>query len=278
MCKWLSIVLCAAFFPLAGATAPWDDITRVLADQRISPEWRDGYGRGAAYYHLVFGSEDRALWYLRQEKDHGRSQADDYLLDVAVMVGSQRVVQWLTDAGASMRAGERDSASPLMLAAEAGHLEIMRMLLRKGADPDASIDGMTAAHFAVRGKSAYSLSLLLDSGLDLQRLRRDKSGFNLLFFAIESGNRDSIETLIARDFRPNEPRRHGESPLHLASSTGQVEVIRLLLEAGADPCLLDSRRQTPIDRYQLYVQKRFGTQASSDRGPFGRRRCAKMKD
>jgi len=53
----------------------------------------------------------------------------------------------------------------------------------------------------------------------------------------------------------NIPRDDGETPLHAASRNGHTEVVRLLLEHGADPHARDRNDQTPSDTFPTAKQE-----------------------
>lgn len=137
MIRFLAVAVVAAFVTRANAAFPvgariegWPDVRALLADRSITSEWRDDRGRSLAYYHLVFGAEDDALNAVRGLKFPRDKEEIDGLLQIAAMMDAQRLVPHLLDIGAT--ADGAGSASPLMLAAERGHLEIMRLLIKGG--------------------------------------------------------------------------------------------------------------------------------------------------
>ena len=63
--------------------------------------------------------------------------------------------------------------------------------------------------------------------------------------AVQQGNLAEVQALLAHRADPNEREGHGWTPLVLAARTGQVGMARVLLEAGADPNLMDSLYTRP---------------------------------
>ena len=61
------------------------------------------------------------------------------------------------------------------------------------------------------------------------------------------GNEDAICLHIRRDEDVNSRDEAGRTPLLLAASRGHFEVCKLLLDAGADPCVIDNYGKNAID-------------------------------
>ena len=117
--------------------------------------------------------------------------------------------------------------SPLHLAAQGGHLELMVLLLQHGADVNArAVDGKTPLHFAI----CFGPKQFLDPLPDLTAAAQDIGVYRQLTdvpqFLVERG-----ADLGARE------SEHGQTPLELARSpfedeTDRGDVIALLEEAG----------------------------------------------
>lgn len=133
--------------------------------------------------------------------------------------------------GFESRPMTRAHETPLVLAAERGHVEVLRILLEAGADR-----GLPAVPAAVTAGEAESLDLLLRYGSPLS-LR------GLCALAAERGTVDVMRVVLARGADPNAPaaRRH-LPPLHQAlqrCSQDSVGIASQLIEAGADVDGLD---------------------------------------
>jgi uncharacterized protein len=64
--------------------------------------------------------------------------------------------------------------------------------------------------------------------------------------AAQAGDSAQVRSLIAAGANPNELNEAGEGALHLAALNGHLDVVNILLEAGADANLRDANEWTPI--------------------------------
>ena len=69
----------------------------------------------------------------------------------------------------------------------------------------------------------------------------------LMKFAIATGNREGVKSLLDRGESPNALDRDGNSALMLAARKGLAEICAILLEAGADSALKDARGHTALE-------------------------------
>jgi ankyrin repeat protein len=123
--------------------------------------------------------------------------------------------------------GERGT-TPLMIAA--ADAEQVRRLLAEGADPRAraasGVDALTIAA-ASRGTAA-SLRLLLDAGADPNLPEGVHSKNTPLLLASMTGDVDNVKLLLARGARPS------SAALAEAVTFGYPDIARILIDAGAN--------------------------------------------
>jgi uncharacterized protein len=96
-------------------------------------------------------------------------------------------------------------------------------------------EGWTALHLAANAEIA---AMLLDAGADINARNRHKfagPGNSPLSGAVYQDRRDVVRFLIERGADLNQGDNAGFTPLHLAVATGHVEAARILLTGGADP-------------------------------------------
>lgn len=138
----------------------------------------------------------------------------------------------------------RDSAgrTPLLLAARAGHLPIVQILLDRGADVDAvDRSGYSALTLAVSGDHTGVVRALLARGANPSPEKELP-----LIAAARRGQREIVELLVAGG-APIEARDHlGRGPLYWAAYFGHRDVVDDLLDRGADLQVRDDEGNTPL--------------------------------
>ena len=88
-----------------------------------------------------------------------------------------------------------------------------------------------------------AVSLLLVSASMVQAETADERA---LRSAAADGNRDKVESLLARGTDPNVPDYNGWTALHHAANIAETSILTVLLEAGADPDARNSRGESSL--------------------------------
>ncbi|KAK4330562.1 Palmitoyltransferase AKR1 [Rhodotorula toruloides] len=136
----------------------------------------------------------------------------------------------------------------LLTPARNGHLPLVHLLLKHGADPSLTDDqSFNALHLSIHSSSAFLVAYLL---LTLQPLALDSTdpeGHTGLAWACYQGDAISVEVLLKAGADKDRKDRMGLTPLHWAVTKGNSTCIRRLVEAGADLSQRDNEGKTPRD-------------------------------
>lgn len=229
--------------PIVGAHHP--EIIVLLAEAGADLDAEDAMGRTPLFWRLY-----NAFFLTPGDSRPGES------------------IQSLIDAGADATEG---GFTPLHWAAATGNVNEMRQLIRAGADIHAADDRAkwTPLHVAALCDQAASIRVLAKAGADLERLNRHLDNFYLsdfgprkwtaLHLAARAGNTQAVQALVDSGANVNARGTDGGydvngTPLHLAASTSwtldspRADVVRILLDAGADPSAKVDTGETPLDR------------------------------
>nr|XP_055114819.1 ankyrin repeat domain-containing protein 6 isoform X7 [Symphalangus syndactylus] len=150
------------------------------------------------------------------------------LLIAAYKGQTENVVQ-LINKGAKV-AVTKHGRTPLHLAANKGHLPVVRILLKAGCDLDVQDDGdQTALHRATVVGNTEIIAALIHEGCALDR--QDKAGNTALHLACQNSHSQSTRVLLLAGSRADLKNNAGDTCLHVAARYNHLSIIRLLLSA-----------------------------------------------
>ena len=157
-------------------------------------------------------------------------------LSMAAQNGHEEVVKLLLAApDINCDARKDNGATPLVVAVQMNHTRVVEQLIKSGADVNLIIDedGLTALCIAVTRKNLGVLKLLLQVPC-IQVNCGTGSWVNPLSSASYQGYKDIVKLLLEKGADPNIAHENGIAPLHLACLRGHTDIIKILLDAGAD--------------------------------------------
>lgn len=127
-----------------------------------------------------------------------------------------------------------------------GKIDMVQLLLKEGADPDARCNrGQTSLIAAARANNMAMAQLLLKEGADPDE-RCSKGGTSLMAAAANK-NMAMVQMLLVHRAEVNLANWEVKTPLMYAAGVGNAPIVRLLLGAKADPGLTDSTGKTARD-------------------------------
>jgi uncharacterized protein len=131
--------------------------------------------------------------------------------------------------------------------------------LGQGAEvEDRAQDGYTALHLAAYFGRLEVARLLLEHGADPNSVAYNESRVTPLHSAVSARRRDLAGLLLALGASANAVQKGGWTPLHAAAHNGDEAIVDLLLLRGADPTRPADDGRTPID---MATEAGFGSMA-----------------
>jgi ankyrin repeat protein len=134
--------------------------------------------------------------------------------------------------GADINTTFKDGTSTaLTAAASSGDIELVRFLLKKGANPAGSAGFPNSPiYFAIAENQTAIVAALLDAGVDQNYAWPGESGGTLLISAVQFGHFDVVKLLVNRGAIVNFTGNGKYSPLYRSIIYDRFSIFCLLLE------------------------------------------------
>ena len=104
----------------------------------------------------------------------------------------------------------------------------------------------------VRRGDAGKLQACLDSGADANWRTRHGPGLHLLDIAVQHGHLEIVHVLIAAGADPNTRNDDGSTPVHMAATVARPTVMAALLAAGGEADAGDDNGVTPLHKVAMF--------------------------
>jgi ankyrin repeat protein len=239
---------------MAAARTGNVDVVQVLVDRGADVNYKtQANGQSALMWAISEKHSSVARRLVERGADiQARSTGGYSPLLFAARAGDLESARMLVAAGADVNDKSTDQTSALVIAVVRGHTALAIHLLEHGADANASATGYTALHWA---SGSWETELTGPNGIDAQADEEWRS-----LAGVAGGKVELIRALLAHGADPNArlgktppragytqlPVEHrvvgvnpypGATPYLLAAMAGDVDVMRVLTENGANPRL-----------------------------------------
>ncbi|POM67723.1 Hypothetical protein PHPALM_16221, partial [Phytophthora palmivora] len=191
------------------------------------------------------------------EKEEITSVTEERLKEVWHKFGQQAAdeIAALIHQGADVKTP--DGGAALRITATDGHVDVVSLLLERGADvADVNNLGRTALHDAVSNGQIKVISLLVEWGSDVAA--SDNDGLTVLHHAVTSGSTEVVKLLLDRSADAHALTKDGHNVLsHMIVAKdddpydGYIAVVRLLCLQERKLQLPPSTQNPPLKKHQL---------------------------
>lgn len=173
----------------------------------------------------------------------------------AIYKGDYKKVKALIEAGHDINEINLYGYNPALTAASKGHLAMFKLLEEKGAKLDGSVNvrkrkqlssGLSIFNAAIRSGNSQFVSYLLKKGFNANE-KNSHNQWSPLHYAAKTCRPEIIDLLIANKAELNVKDKLGRTPLHLAADIGCFGSVALLLDAGANPNVVDNKNKVALN-------------------------------
>ncbi|TVL54277.1 ankyrin repeat domain-containing protein [Brachyspira hyodysenteriae] len=167
----------------------------------------------------------------------------------------EELVRKLIDLGADVNLPAQSGFTPLM--ASHNNIAIAELLIEKGADIEAKDDyGINALVYASSDENEEMVKFLLEKGADANTVCEIENEDMVisptpLMNAAYNGNINIINMLLENGADINYTTDFGTTPLMMAASFNHFEAVKVLLENNADTSITDEDGRTALDWAKL---------------------------
>lgn len=218
------------------------DIANLIIDQGNDVHALHNY---AGLFDTVLRSDPTQYQLLQKLLNHASRRKDfsySALIDKVIRKEDAQAMQMLVAAGANLN--PEKGMSPLFTVLNSDNLEMAKVMLQLGADPNKKHGSESLLHRAIRYEKADFVKLFLDHGATADEPK--KRGDSNLQLAMAKEDLQFATLLIAVGADINRAGAYGRTPLIQAVEQVRPELVSLLLRSGAKVNVANDAKDTAL--------------------------------
>jgi len=224
--------------------------TEYLLSLGVNPNEKDDEGQTPLHYAAAGENVDIVMMLLNRGADvNARDNKGRIPLHYAK---KQEVAELLIKYGSNVNATDYQGNVPLHTVGP----DVIEILLKYGANPNIKNNsGLPPIYYQLQRSCKAAVKLLYATSEDVVGIK-DEYGNTLLHVATGHGCKEAIRWL-ARHIDVNSRNRDGNTPLHIATFERDTEIIRLLINLGANVNAPNNNGMTPLQFIAAMCRKEF---------------------
>ena len=205
-------------------------------------------GSGSVLLMAVAGGNIELAHYLLTKCDVDVNEVavddGDTALHAACQKSDRAIVELLLGHGANVHAKRKNANMPIHLAAASGNTYVVEQSLAKGVDVDVVGRDVTPLLMACQEGHIDIIELLITNGADVN-YQDPKMMRSPLHMAAHNEHVDCMRALLAAGANVNALTKKKATALRMAAAKDNVDCVRELIEAGADADIADADGDLP---------------------------------
>lgn len=197
---------------------------------------------------VASGDRKKIEKYMTDGIDINSENEGQTALLITAKQGDVGLVRYLLSQGAKINAKTKNGECAAQYAAWFGQMDVLKLLIERGADMELEEKGRTLLHYAAFAGSAEMLDFLLEQGMDINR--NSNLGTPLMCASGKNiKNRELIGTvcfLLEAGADVNGVDHKGETALMKAAAAGHNEIVKELIAHGANINVADNKGNTAL--------------------------------
>lgn len=236
--------------------AAFDNDLDTLIKEKNILEIKNLKGQTLLHFAIFGGAIETATYLINQgidvnQTDHSGESA---LFDCARR-SKLELAKLLILNNANPNLANRKDELPIHLACHRGDENMVQLLIEANSILNKkTIDDRLPIHYAILGGQLKILPSLMKL-MKISYLINDEYGNTLLHYAARTTNVEMINFLISQGIDVNSLNDQFESPLFSAVKTGSLEVVKALIFEDALPDIKNRRYETAFDIASIYEQE-----------------------